>query len=168
MCVASFTTRIIWCALVRFCAGGSYCIYSPLPQYSSNPHSPQKPIPLSRLVCVCAKRSETPFVHPPNPQMRTKHEHEYIWLNISYSMQMLWICMLLWTGTLISNMCMFTKYVWRRFSFGIVPWHFRPWWASPCSNEPQWSQKLGVINVYPCHLCGFRTAYTRKRMPGVA
>lgn len=49
-----------------------------------------------------------------------------------------------------------------KFAINTVPWHLRPWWASPCKSDPQWSQKLGVINVYPCHLCGFRTAYIEK------
>lgn len=53
-------------------------------------------------------------------------------------------------------------FVWCYFVLNNIPWHLRPWWASPWSNEPQWSQKLGVINVYPCHLCGFSTACVRR------
>lgn len=51
-------------------------------------------------------------------------------------------------------------------AFRTLPEHLSPWWASPWSIEPQWSQKVGVRNVNTSHLC-FWLAWEQER-PGKA
>lgn len=41
--------------------------------------------------------------------------------------------------------------------------HFIPWWMSPYSNEPQWSQKVGLEYVWILNLCLLRGSWEENK-----
>lgn len=44
------------------------------------------------------------------------------------------------------------------FVFDMIPWHFMPWWMTPQRRLPQWSQKVGLLQVCCLNWCFVRVS----------